>query len=483
MSTSPAAPLIQSESVLQPLGRALVIACYASFQSLRIYPIENATVQKAIEEVHRIVRRLIEREGVVDLRAAGDFLFINEARLRLDLSDYAAFSYVQAALRRHEIGQVLFAPGIEPAHLAPFLAMLLQETYGDEPFERFLERLAASPARFIEVHAARALEEEERDEDAQAREVAKRTYFQSVHVAKEVLTDARLGRAINMRRVKRAVQSIVDQVLNNETTMIEMTALRDYDEYTFTHSVNVCIFSVVLGQKLGLGKPQLYELGLGALFHDIGKQRIDAAIVNKPGALDDYEWAQMQRHPVEGLLMLFSMRGLTEVPFRAMLTAYEHHMKRDLTGYPRNVRPRQPTLFSRIVATADGFDAATSKRSYQQQPWTPDEVLREMRENPKRGCDPILVKAFINVTGVFPIGTLAILDTYEMAVVTGRNPDPRRIHQPLVRIISDANGVGLADPPAADLAEIDPGTGHPRRSIVKTVDPDHYGVRISDYFI
>ena len=484
MNTTAAPPLIQSETLLQPLGRALVIAGYAAFQSLRIYPLENATVQKALEEVHRIIRKLLEREGVIDLRIVGDFLFLNEARLRLDLSDYAAFSYVHGALVRHGIGQVEFGPGIERAHLAPFLSLLLQDAPGEDAFERFADRLGASPAaRFIQVHPTRGQEEEDPEDDEQAREVAKRTYFQSVHVAKEVLTDARLGRAINMRRVKRAVQSIVDQVLNNETTMMEMTALRDYDEYTFTHSVNVCIFSVVLGQKLGLAKAQLYELGLGALFHDIGKQRIDALVVNKPGALNDYEWVQMKRHPVEGLLMLFSMRGLTEIPYRAMLLAYEHHMKRDLTGYPVNRRPRHPTLFSRIVATADGFDAATSKRSYQQQPWTPDEVLREMRDNPQRGCDPILVKAFINVTGVFPVGTLAVLDTYELAVVTGRNPDLKKIHQPLVRIISDANGMSLAEPIAADLADIDPATGHPRRAIVKTVDPDHYGVRISDYFV
>jgi HD-GYP domain-containing protein (c-di-GMP phosphodiesterase class II) len=263
------------------------------------------------------------------------------------------------------------------------------------------------------------------------------TYFQSVHVAKEVLTDARLGRAVNLRRVKRAVQSIVDQVLNNETWMLGMTALRDYDQYTFTHSVNVCIISVVIGQKLGLTKAQLYELGLGALFHDIGKQRVDPEVLNKAGSLTHDEWQEMQRHPVEGLLALFAIRGLSEVPYRAMLMAYEHHMKIDLTGYPTNTRPRQPTLFSRIVATADGFDAATSKRSYQSQPWPPDEVLREMRENPKRGYDPVLVKALISVTGMFPVGTLAILDTFELAVVIARNPDARRLHQPIVRIISD----------------------------------------------
>jgi HD-GYP domain-containing protein (c-di-GMP phosphodiesterase class II) len=295
--------------------------------------------------------------------------------------------------------------------------------------------------------------------------------------------DMRLGRAVNLRRVKRAVQSIVDQVLNNETSMLGMTALRDYDEYTFTHCVNVCIISVIIGQKLALTKVQLYELGLGALFHDLGKQRIDEAVVNKPSGLNEEEWAQMQRHPTEGVLALFGLKGMAEVPYRAMLLAYEHHMKTDMTGYPRSVRPRKPTLFSNIVAVADGFDAATSKRSYQQQPWGADEVLREMRENPRRGYDPLLVKALINVTGVFPVGTLAILDTHELAVVTKRHPDPTKVHQPLVKIISDSGGAMLAEPIEADLSEIDPATGSPKRAIIKTTDPDRYGIRVSDYFI
>jgi hypothetical protein len=158
-------------------------------------------------------------------------------------------------------------------------------------------------------------------------------------------------------------------------------------------------------------------------------------------------------------------------------------MKVDLTGYPKNTRPRDPTLFSRIVATADGFDAATSKRSYQSQPWPADEVLREMRENPHRGYDQLLVKAFINVTGVFPVGTLAILDTSEMAIITSRNPDPARIHQPVGVIISDWMGVMLADPLPIDLSEIDPATGHAKRTIIKTVDPDDYGIKVSDYIV
>jgi HD-GYP domain-containing protein (c-di-GMP phosphodiesterase class II) len=477
--------IVQSENHLQPLGRALISAINASAQSLRLYPIENATVQNVVEELRRIVARILEREGVFDLRLVGDFLFLNDARLRLDLSDYAAFAQVSQLLSRHGVGDIEIEPGVEKQDLARLISLLTSEVVKEEgAFERFHTKFVMTGAQHIRVGETRPEMQEVPPEVADAKkQIAKQTYFQSVQVAKEVLTDMRIGRAVNLRRVKRAVQSIVDQVLNNETSMIGMTTLRDYDEYTFTHSVNVCIFSVVLGQKLGLTKVQLYDLGLGALFHDIGKMRIDATVVNKTSGLTDEEWYEMQQHPTEGLLSLFSMRGLAELPYRAMLLAYEHHMKVDLTGYPKNKRKRYPTLFSRIVQTADGFDAATSKRSYQNQPWPPDEVMREMRDNPKRGYDSVLVKAFINVTGVFPVGTLCILDTNELAVVAARNPDPSRIHQPIVKIISDNWGAMLAEPYTVDLSEIDPATGNPRRAIIKTSDPDKYGIKISEYFV
>jgi hypothetical protein len=135
------------------------------------------------------------------------------------------------------------------------------------------------------------------------------------------------------------------------------------------------------------------------------------------------------------------------------------------------------------VATADGYDAATSKRSYQSQPWPPDEVMREMRDNPHRGYDPLLVKAFVNVTGVFPVGTLCILDTNELAIIVARNPDPTKVHQPIAKIISDSWGVMLSEPFTVDLSDVDPVNDVPRRTIIKTTDPDRYGIRSADYFI
>ena len=151
-------------------------------------------------------------------------------------------------------------------------------------------------------------------------------------------------------------------------------------------------------------------------------------------------------------------------------------MKIDLTGYPENTRPRKPGLFSRIVAVADGFDAGTSVRSYQYEPWAPDEVLKEMRDNPRRGFDQLIVKTFINATGVYPVGTLAILDTFELAVVSQTNTDPNHLHQPCVKVISDEMGVPLATPITVDLS-----LGG--RTIIKTTNPEKYGIRVSDYLM
>ncbi len=478
----PGSPARADGAFLQEYGRKVLTGFYAALRALKFYPVENTTVQQAIDELHGIITELVEIEGGVELKVVGDFFFLNETRLRLDLTNYSTFGSFSRALGEHEIGAVQVLEGMGREEWAPFLSVLLRNAEGDRPFESFLARLDGSPAHHVVLEKAK----ETLQTDLEAEEslaAAKRTYTQSVKVANGVLTDVRMGRAVNVRKVKRAVQGIVDQVLSNEPSLVAMTTLRDFDEYTFTHSVNVCIFSVVIGQRLGLTRLQLYELGLGALFHDVGKMKMDPELITKTGALDDEEWAQMREHPTEGLLLLFKLHGFADVPYRQMLTAYEHHMKVDASGYPANKRARLPSLFSRIVAVADSFDAATSVRSYQYEPWPPDEVLKEMRDNPSRGMDPLLVKALINATGVYPVGTLVILDTLELAVVVQSNPNLDMLHQPVVKVISDAVGVPLAEPRTLDLSESDPVTGDPLRAIIKTTDANKYGVRVADYLV
>jgi HD-GYP domain-containing protein (c-di-GMP phosphodiesterase class II) len=465
----------------QEEGRKILTAFYSTLNALKLYPVENATVQQAIDELHSLVSRVVDHDGGAELRVVGDFFFLNETRLRLDLSNFATFGSFARALQDHGIGAVEVFSGIRRDEWVPFISILLHKAQGEDPFTGFMERVGEAPVEHIDFRPEKDVEEPERDEEALT--AAKRTYAQSVSVAKDALGDVRLGKAVNVRKVKRAVQGIVDQVLSNESSMVTMTTLRDFDDYTFTHCVNVCIFSVIVGQRLGLDKLQLYELGLGALFHDVGKQRVDYDIINKPGGLTDEEWTELNEHTTEGLMCLFKMHGLADVPYRQMLMAYEHHMKIDLTGYPENRRQREPTLFSRIVAVADAFDAGTSVRSYQYNPWPPDAVLKEMRDNPRRGFDPLLVKALITATGVYPIGTLCILDTHELAVVSKVNPDSNLAHRPTVRVISTPMGVPLAEPLTLDLSKDDPVTGEPVRTIIKTTEAQKYGIRVSDYLV
>ena len=157
-------------------------------------------------------------------------------------------------------------------------------------------------------------------------------------------------------------------------------------------------------------------------------------------------------------------------------------MKVDLTGYPRPVRSRQMSVFSKIVAVADGFDAATSRRAYQSTPMNPADVMKEMRDNPRRGMDPVVVKAFMNLTGVYPVGTLVILDTFELGVVHAVNPVPEMLSRPIVRIISDERSNLLHPGFLVDLAE-QGGDGVFLRTIIKTENAERYGIRIGDYFL
>jgi HD-GYP domain-containing protein (c-di-GMP phosphodiesterase class II) len=472
------------EGFIRHAGRGFLLTFYAALRALKLYPVENAAVQKALEELHGSALTLLDRENELELRLSGDFLFINGTRLRLELDNFAAFSNLLTTLRAFDIGAFRTAAGIErrewQALLSILLSVLADSTIEDR-YIALIERLGKAGTPHIDFEP---ISDAGLNLSAEAsREIAKRTYSQGVAVTREVVNSIRLGRTSSVKKVKRAVQMIVDQVLTNETSIIGLTTLRDYDEYTFTHSVNVCIFSVALGRKIGLTKLQLYDLGMTALLHDIGKAKIPLDILNKTHGLAEEEWRVIQAHPWSGAMTLFGLRGYQEIPYMAILVAHEHHMKIDLSGYPRAIRPRSLGIFARIVAVADGFDAATTRRSYQTVPVEPDQVLREMWNNPKRGYDPIVVKALINLLGVYPVGTCVILDSLEVAIVAQANADPQLLNRPSVRIAIEATG-GLVAPPGVlvDLSERGP-DGNPLRSIVKVTNPERYGLTVGDYFL
>ena len=239
MTHSAEAPVRNApESQLRHGGRLLLLALYTALRSLKLYPVENATVQKALDDLDAAARALLAVESDLELRMAGDFIFVNATRLRLELDNYASFSHILAMLRAFEIGAVRVHGSAQRREWQILLSLLLSLSDRGEPSERFeelYERLAAGGVTGIEIERA-----SHTDPDAeQSREAAKRIYSQGVAVTKDVIAGVRLGRATSVKRVKRAVQLIVDQVLNNETSLVGLTTIHDYDEYTFTEWVKV----------------------------------------------------------------------------------------------------------------------------------------------------------------------------------------------------------------------------------------------------
>ncbi len=468
---------------MQDLGGNFLLALYEALRILKAHPIENAEVRQAVEQLAFAAGEILDREGVLRARISGQLIDVNLSRLRLGLDNFLSLGHVVSTLSKAGIGWMRMDKPGSSTEWKTFVSQLLKFA-ASEPGENVIDefRTVIRDRGVFHIEVGSPMEGETRFAgELERKRVAKQTYEQSVAVTKELYGSTRLGQSMHLKQMRQAVRGIVDQVLNNEVTSVGLTTLNDYDRYTFAHTVNVCIFSVAIGRRLGLSKSRLFDLGMAALLHDVGKSRVPLEIVSKEGELTEAEHAKMQAHTWLGALSVYRFRDYGELPFRGMITAYEHHMNVDLSGYPKVIRPRTPSIFSRIVGAAAAFDAATSTRSYSAAK-SPDVVLRELWDDPNHAHDPVLVKALINLLGIYPVGTCVILDTYELAIVHAANSDAAQVHRPIVRLICDVDGVWLDEPPLVDLAETEE-DGSFGRSIIKVTDPDKYLIKVSDYFV
>jgi HD-GYP domain-containing protein (c-di-GMP phosphodiesterase class II) len=224
-------------------------------------------------------------------------------------------------------------------------------------------------------------------------------------------------------------QAIVDQVLDDPGSLIALTTIKELDRHLISHSVNVAILSVCLGQRLGLNKSRLGELCLAAFMHDAGKLEVTRDVLDKPGPLDPQELEEMRKHPVGAARALLSGHRLTVPTMRAVVVAYEHHLNYDMSGYPPSQIRDRVSLFGNMVAIADRYDALTTRRRYRRYGYTPHEVVGYLVHYAGTFFDPLLVKLFVAMIGLYPPGTLVGLDTGDVGVVCG----PPVVGQPLDR--------------------------------------------------
>ena len=325
-------------------------------------------------------------------------------------------------------------------------------------------------------------QEELPDAELELRERAKRTYFYALASVKDMGQKIFSKRPVGIRKAKRMVQNLVDLVSEDESLLLGMSTIRDFDDYTYTHSVNVAVLSLCLAKRLGLSRTALERLGICGLLHDLGKTEISREILFKPGKLSSQEFEEIEKHPVKSVSHIVKLRTDEAVKARIIPPIFEHHLKYDLSGYPRHQREKPQGLFGRILAIADVFDAMTSARIYRITPFSPDRALGMMMEGAGKDFDPILLKVFVRMLGVFPVGTLLELDTGETGLVM-ETPEDTLKDRPRVLILVSDGEAGFRKGKAESLAERDPHTGSFRRNIVKTLHPASYGIQPAEFLL
>lgn len=300
------------------------------------------------------------------------------------------------------------------------------------------------------------------------------SYAASLDALRTVGLAMRAGGEFELEGVARAVEELLQQSLRQQGASLLLTTVKSHDEYTFYHSVNVCILSLAAGRLIGLDDSQLVPLGMGALLHDIGKVGVDAAILQHPGRLSPEQWAQIKRHPQEGASAILAASGPGQEVASAI--AFEHHARFDAKGYPNllhaSIRrdphhpglPRAPSnFFSRLVAVVDTYDAITTRRAYRRAE-TPTRALHILLNAAGTSYDPDLVRAFIHMMGVYPPGSLLQLDDGSVVMVVRQGPQASGMHTVVVR---DASRRLVESPyPAHVMSE----------RIVDQVLPGHVGV-------
>lgn len=469
----------RSDREIIRLGKAMIYNLFVLLKTAKNYNEGHSAMNAPISNIMDTAGEVHRRKEEASLKVRGGYMLFGEQRLKPDAAGFEAFTFTMGEMKRYFIGKIDFTPAVTAGEIGRFAYIFgeVEPIPSPQTYQKFLDRMEERDIVGIDVEKLSEEEEMAEDETEDNKEKAKRVYAQTLDAVSDVMENIKIGQTLRFRKSKRIVQNMIDQMLTAESNLVGLTTIRCHDEYTYNHSVNVCILSMAIGQRIGLGKSSLCDLGMAALFHDIGKSDVPLEILNKPTEFTKEEWAIMQRHPVFGVKELMRLKGLDTLSARIITGAFEHHIYCDKSGYPKVPYKRDVSLFGKIISIADCYDGLTSSRVYWRVPYTPDKALKFMIDKAGKVYDSVLMKLFINCVGVYPVGSLLLLDTRELAVVMQSNPDPEKWNAPKAKIISDAEGNEI-DGDTVDLAS--PRSG---RTIIRTLDPEKYKIDVSRYFL
>ena len=483
------------------LGEEFFRAFYKLVNSVKMYDDNNQSVVRCANDLIHAIAQCGLNDSDVTIQLVGDRFYLQNEKLvyRKGTSDF--INNMRGYFEKRKLEGLRFSTDVKdipPGQILTFARMIDNAEKQKNPIEWIEQQL--DHHNFIWVETIKVDDEippvtedetidKKDDSKTQAeilhnerKERGLRAYGYALTSLKEVAGKISSNRRAGIRKNMRVVQNMIDLIVEDEAILLGLTTVRDYDDYTYTHSVNVSVLAMCIGLRIGLSRKYLETLGVCGMFHDLGKVDIPHEIINKPGKLNESEFEEIQKHPINSVRQILKLQAARDIKDNILLPPFEHHLKYDLSGYPQTDRKKSPSLLSRILTIVDVFDAITSPRVYRSSALSPDRAIEIMIEQSGKDFDPVLLKVFVNMLGIYPVGTLLELDTGEIGLVTG-SANSSDVTRPKMMLLSPDGQGGFIQEKIISLEERDPQTGKFLRNIAKTFHPYVYGIQPADYIL
>jgi putative nucleotidyltransferase with HDIG domain len=437
----------------------------ASIKSVAFYPQDHPAVRQPLEELAGIFTGMFREKSEIHLGVVEGVFFLEG---NLFVAPNSSVAELAERLIAKDINALTVFEGVSSLDLFHFASLLARKNLSAELIFEELTKKGVTTIR----HGIDALLNGNVDEEAGG--ASARTYHDALNAVRGTMKEIEKGRIPSSDRINEVVDNMVSLTIKDHTTLLGLAMIKDYDNYTFNHSVNVGILAVALAAYLGMDREMLRDTNTAGLLHDIGKIRIEKSILNKPGKLSGAEYEEMKKHVEKGAEIVGKMENIHPRVTDAVLG---HHIRYNRTGYPELARKRDFDQMAGILAVADCYDAITTLRTYNS-PVLPKAALDVMRRISWSSLSGDLVQKFEEMMGEYPVGTLVRLDTNEIALVV--RPHPQECVEAAVKIIIDAQGDTLEKPRLMSLALKD---GHRYATIVTLVDPLLKNIDVGRYFL
>ena len=465
------------------LGEETLRTFHKLIQTARIHQDSNQLLIKCINGFSKVLKTWWAEDGDLVIKLSRGIFLIQDEKLWYHPENLMLVREMYQFFESRNLAGMRFSAdidGFSSGSVLGFARLLNEAGEKKKPFEWIVQALENGLFAWVEI--LQLPDKSEEDKDPDRKEMARKTYARALVSVKEVAEKINSERKAGVRKLKRIAQNMVDILAEDESVMLGISTMRDYDDYTYTHSVNVAILSLCLGKRIGLSRISLSHLAICGLLHDLGKLNIPKEILNKPGKLTDQEFKEMEAHPIKSVSQIVRMNAPEDLKAKILLPPFEHHLKYDLSGYPQVKSKQSVSLFGRIITITDVFDALTSPRIYRPEAMSPDRALEIMLKESGKDFDPVLLKVFINMLGVYPAGTLLKLDTGELGLVVDGKGDGD-LTRPRVVLLDSKGGDRYEKGNTVQLSAKNPDTGAFTRNIVTSCHPSRMGIQPSDFIL